>query len=139
MNLGANRWALKPEIGVSHPSGRWTLEGYAGVSFFTSNEAYFPGTVIREQQPIVALQVHVTYALGRRAWVALNGTWYSGGRSRIDGIDNADLQRNTRLGGTLSVPCGARQSLKFAYSTGAATRIGADFRTFTTAWQIAMF
>ena len=26
INVGTNRWAIKPEIGVSHPVGRWTLE-----------------------------------------------------------------------------------------------------------------
>lgn len=139
VNLGTNRWALKPEVGVSHPAGRWTVDVYAGVSFFTGNNDYFPGPALRRQDPIVALQAHLSYSLSRRAWVAINGTWYAGGRSRIDGAYNADLQRNTRLGGTVSVPFSARQSLKFAYSAGATTRIGADFRTLTTAWQIVLF
>lgn len=139
VNLGSNRWALKPEVGLSRPAGRWTLDAYAGVWFFTANDSYFPGAATRQQDPIVALQAHLSYALSRRAWVALNGTWYTGGRSRIGGAYKADLQRNTRLGGTLSLPLGGRQSLKFAYSAGATTRIGADFRTMTAAWQIVVF
>ena len=139
VNLGSKRWALKPEIGVSRPAGRWTLDAYAGVWFFTRNDSYFPGGATRQQDPIVAIQTHLSYALSRRAWVALNATWYTGGRSRIDGEYKADLQRNTRLGATLSIPCGVRQSLKFAYSAGATTRIGADFRTMTAAWQIVIF
>jgi hypothetical protein len=139
VNLGSNRWAIKPEVGLSRPAGRWTLEAYTGVWFFTANDSYFPGTSTREQDPILAIQGHVSYALTRRAWAGLNATWYTGGRSRIDGASNADLQRNTRLGATVSFPLGARQSLKFAYSAGAATRIGADFRTITAAWQIVVF
>jgi hypothetical protein len=71
--------------------------------------------------------------------VAVNGTWYAGGQTEVDGVKAAEPYRNTRLGATLSVPIGARQSLKVAYSAGAATRVGADFRTLTGAWQLVLF
>ena len=38
INIGANRWAFKPEVGVSHALGRWTIEGYGGVVLFTTNQ-----------------------------------------------------------------------------------------------------
>jgi Putative MetA-pathway of phenol degradation len=139
VNLGANRWSFKPEVGVSHPMGRWTVDGYAGAWFFTENDAYYPGASLREQKPIYGFQGHVSYTLGRRSWIAINATWYSGGRTVIDGVDKADLQRNTRLGATFTQPIGRRQSVKAAYSAGATTRVGADFRTFSLAWQILFF
>lgn len=139
VNLGAHRWSIKPEIGMSYPVGRWTLDAYAGMWFFTDNDEYYPGSSSRHQNAISALQGHVSYTLGRRAWLAVNGTWYSGGQSRIDGIVKEDLQRNSRLGATLAVPLGTRQSLKIAYSAGATTRVGADFRTLTFAWQLVFF
>jgi len=37
---------------------------------------------------------------------------------------------------TLAVPVASRQSIKAAYSTGAATRLGADFQTVTLGWQL---
>jgi hypothetical protein len=136
VNLGANRWSLKPEVGLSHPMGHWTIDAYAGVWFFTENGEYYPGSSSRTQQPITTLQAHLSYSFARRAWAAVNGTWYSGGTTSIDGVEKADLQRNSRLGATLAVPVGARQSLKVAYSAGATTRVGADFRTVTAAWQV---
>jgi hypothetical protein len=139
VNLGSSRWSFKPEIGVSYPTGRWTIDGYAGVWFFTDNDEYYPGTSLREQDPITALQGHVSYTLARRAWVAFDATWYTGGQSRIDGVLKGDQQRNTRLGAMLAVPVGARQSIKVAYSAGATTRVGADFRTVTIGWQIVFF
>jgi len=139
VNLGSNRWSLKPEIGMSVPTGRWTFDSYAGVWFFTDNEEYYPGSSHRSQDPILALQGHVSYTFARRAWIAVNGTWYSGGQTSLDEVRNADLQRNTRLGVTWSQPIGARQSVKVAYSRGATTRIGADFRTFTVGWQVVFF
>ena len=139
VNLGANRWSFKPEVGMSIPAGRWTIDSYAGLLFFTDNDEYYPGRSHRSQDPVFALQAHVSYTLAHRAWIAVNGTWYSGGQTQLDGVQNADLQRNTRLGATYAQPIGRRQSLKFAYSAGATTRVGADFRTFTVGWQVVFF
>ena len=139
VNLGSNRWALKPEAGVSFPAGRWTLDGYAGVWFFTNNTSYFPGTSVRHQDPILALQGHASYAISRRlGWAAVDGTWYGGGDFTVDGADAFSPFRNVRLGATWAFPLGPRYSLKAAYSAGAATRVGADFRTVTVAWQMRL-
>lgn len=139
VNLGSNRWWYKPEIGLSVPVRRWTFDGYAGVWFFTDNDAYYPGVASRHQDPVVAIQGHVSYTIGRRAWLAINGTWYGGGKLTVDGAKSVDPYRNARLGATWALPLGARQSLKVAYSAGAATRIGADFKTITVAWQLLIF
>ena len=47
INLGTNRFAVKPEIGVSVPVGRWFLDAYAGAWFFETNEHFYPGNAIR--------------------------------------------------------------------------------------------
>jgi hypothetical protein len=139
VNLGANRWSFKPEVGVSRRIDRWTVEGYAGVWLFTTNSEFYTGSSVRRQDPILTLQGHVSYALSRRAWAAFNGTWYTGGRTNLDGTDKLDLQRSTRLGATLSLPLTARQSIKVSYSAGATTRIGGDFRTIGVSWQKVWF
>jgi hypothetical protein len=139
VNLGSNRWSFKPEVGVSLPAGRWTVDAYAGVWFFTDNDAYYPGTSRRHQDSVFAVQGHVSYTLGRRAWAAVNATWYTGGQLSVDGAKAADPYRNTRVGATVAIPVGTRQSLKLAYSAGAATRAGADFRTLSGAWQLLIF
>jgi hypothetical protein len=139
VNLGSNRWSLKPEVGLSVPLDRWTFDAYAGVWFFTENDVYYPGRSTRRQDPVFAAQGHVSYTFRRRAWVAVNATWYSGGQLEVNGGKAADPYRNARLGATVSIPVGTRQSVKLAYSAGAATRVGADFRTLSGAWQLVMF
>lgn len=139
VNPGFNRWAFKPEVGVSTPLGRWTLEGYAGAWFFTTNDEYYPGNARKSQQPIVSLQGHVGYALTRRSWIAFNTTWFSGGHTRVDRVWSPDEQRNLRVGATLSIPAGASDSLKVVFSTGATTRRGTDFNTLTLQWQRVWF
>lgn len=138
INLGANRWAFKPEIGISRlVRTKWTLDGYAGVWLPMANDEFYPGSSRRTQRPIVALQAHVSYTARPRLWIAADGTWYSGGRTTVDGIEKGDLQRNSRLGATVSLPLPRQQSLKINGSIGATTRAGADFRTISVAWQMS--
>ncbi len=134
VNLGANRWAIRPQLGLAHPMGRWNLELYAGAWLFTDNDDFFGGS-LREQQAIGAFQAHVSYSFRRRLWAALDATFYTGGTTTVDGVRRADLQRNTRVGVTLSLPIGQRHSLKLAGATGLTTRIGGDFDVLAIGWQ----
>jgi hypothetical protein len=136
INLGSNRWAVKPEVGISRPMGRWDLDGYAGVWFFTENHRFFPGESVRRQDPILSLQAHGSYTIRPRAWVAFDATWYSGGKARVNDAPPTARQSNARLGATLAWPIGRQQSLKVAVSTGASTRTGTDFNTVALAWQL---
>jgi hypothetical protein len=87
----------------------------------------------------VALQAHVSYTVRPQLWTAFDATWYSGGATTVNGTRKADLQRNSRVGATLSLPVGRWQSIKLSGSTGATTRIGADFKTFAAVWQLTWF
>ncbi len=69
INLGTNRWSIKPELGVSGTKGRWVLEMMAGVWLFTDNTDFLGGRT-REQDPIAATQVHVTFKFKRTMWLA---------------------------------------------------------------------
>jgi hypothetical protein len=138
INIGANRWAFKPELGLSKPLGRFTADLYAGVWLFTANTNFYGGQR-REQTPLGALQGHLSYTVKPRLWIAANATFYTGGQTRLDGVEKADLQRNTRLGATLSLPVGKRQSVKVAWASGIITRIGGDFDTLSAAWQVQWF
>ena len=41
MNLGNNRWFVKPDIGISKAWGPLTVEVSTGVTFFSKNDDYF--------------------------------------------------------------------------------------------------
>ena len=137
INIGANRWSFKPEVGISRAIGRWTVEGYSGMWLFTTNDTFYPGQSIRAQDPIVTLQAHVSYTVRPRLWVAFDATWDRGGSTTIDEVAKADLQKNSRVGATLSLPLMTNQSIKVAYSAGTTTRIGGDFDTVAVAWQLS--
>jgi Putative MetA-pathway of phenol degradation len=82
VNLGYNRWAVKPETGVSHSVARWTVEGYASVWTFGKNDSYYPGDAVKRQHPVFALQGHASYVLPGGTWLALDGTRFVGGETR---------------------------------------------------------
>lgn len=136
VNLGANRWAFKPEIAVSHPAGHWLFDVYGAVWLFTKNPGFYPGDVDRGQDPIGAVQGHVSYNLGLRSWAALDATWYAGGRSALNGSPKADQQNNTRMGATVSFPVASRYSLKAAYYWPLTTEKGSSFHAVSLAWQM---
>ena len=138
-NLGYHRWAFKPELGITRPVGRFTLEGAAGVWLFTDNASYGASGSRKEQDAMLSLQAHVVYALTNRLWIAFDATGFTGGETRIDRIVNPDEQRNARLGATLSMPLARQQSLKVTYSTGATTRRGSDFDSVNVTWQLVTF
>lgn len=134
INIGANRWSFKPELGLSHPAGRWFLELYTGVWLFADNDDYFGGQR-REQAPLGSVQGHMAYAFRPRLWLAGDATFYTGGRTTVDGAASADTLSNSRVGLTLSLPAGRRNSVKLTWATGFTTRVGGDFDTFGVAWQ----
>ena len=83
----------------------------------------------------MAIQGHASYSFKPRAWAAFDATWYGGGKATVDNGSPTSRLSNTRFGGTLSWPLGRQQSVKIAYSRGAWTRLGSDFRTLVIAWQ----
>ena len=108
----------------------------AGVWLFTDN-AEFLGGRTREQAPIVATQIHLTYKFKPTMWLAADANYFTGGRTTIGGLVNADLQRNSRIGGTYSLGLDARQSIRVSVSRGAFTNIGADFTSIAASYNYA--
>ena len=138
VNLGTNRWAVRPELGLSCPLGRWDIELYTGVWLFTANPDFF-GDQVRRQDPLVSIQTHIVNEIRARTWVAFDFTYYEGGSTTVNGRNKNDRQDNTRIGLTFAVPVALDQSLKLTWSTGVTTRIGSDFDTLGVAWQMIWF
>jgi hypothetical protein len=136
INIGANRWAFKPEFAVSQPIGtKWLLDAYAGVWLFTANDSFYPGSSLRTQAPMGTFQAHISYNLRRTLWAAFDATDYVGGHTTVSGVGNNDRQSNARIGGTFVFRVGKRHSIKVAVSDGAIVRFGANFATLSIGWQ----
>lgn len=134
INIGTNRWSFKPQIGFSREVHSWTFDLYLGGYFFTQNQNFFGGHV-RGQDPIAAAQVHISYTIRPGMWAAVDGVYYNGGRTTVNGIQGNDLQQNVRAGLTFALPVAHAQSLKFQYARGAVTRVGGSFTTLAVTYQ----
>lgn len=134
VNLGNNRWYVKPDIGISKAWGDFVLEFSTGMFFFTTNDDYFGGKTL-EQNPLSTTQLHATYTIGRGVWVAVSGTYDFGGRTTVNGVASDDLQNNTRVGVTVTLPVNRNNSLKLYGNTGIATSRGTDFDLVGIVWQ----
>jgi len=134
LNNGTNRWAVKPEFGASKAWGPWILEVALAGTYFFDNDDFFGGKH-RSQDPLYALQGHLIHSFPSGIWVALDGTYFTGGRTTVDGVRSADMQRNTRGGVTVAVPINRQHSLKFAASSGFSARTGNNYDLYAVGWQ----
>jgi hypothetical protein len=133
VNLGTNRWSVKPEIGISKALGPVILELAAGATVYTRNDDFLGR--IREQAPLYTLQANVIYEIGWGIWSAVTATYLAGGRTTVDGQESDDRQNNLRVGGTLALPINRYNSIKLHGATGAFTRSGGKFDVIGIAWQ----
>jgi hypothetical protein len=139
INIGANRWAFKPEVAVTQALGKWTGELYAGAVFFTDNASFYPGTVNRAQAPLGAYQLHVIYNFRRNLWLSLDGTYYHGGHTTVDGVSKDDNQSASRLGATASWTVTPNHSLKVQYTKVDTIRIGGRFDSLSFGYAFSWF
>jgi hypothetical protein len=139
INWGINRWAFKPEFGYSERWGQWVLDGYGGAWFYTRNSASFAGPVPKPQteEPIGSLEGHLSYDLKKlRYWVSLDGNFWWGGITSLNGIRNlATKQTASRIGATASLPVKKHQSIKISYSASTYSRFGGNYQNISLAWQ----
>ncbi|MDN7180224.1 transporter [Caballeronia sp. SEWSISQ10-4 2] len=138
INVGSNRWSFKPEVGLSQPIGNWFVEGAAGVWLFTDNTDFFGGRR-RSQDPLPTFQWHGGYNWRPGLWLAADVTYFTGGQTSVNGVQDKDVQRNVRYGLTLSFPLSAQWSGKLAWSRGLTTSIGGNFQTISVALQYRWF
>ena len=111
---------------MSRRGGHWLIDAYTSVWFFTENPEYFsrnefvPGTQSQTQDHIWALETHLSYDFRPRFWVSLDGNFWRGGKTSINGVENAATRH---------------QSVKVSYAQGAYIRFGGDYRIASVAWQ----
>jgi hypothetical protein len=134
VNIGLNRWSIRPEVGVSKAAGQWTMEITAGATFYTNNENFFGGHT-RSQDPLYSSQAHAIYTFPKGIWGSLDATYFTAGQSSIDGIRSDDFQRNWRSGVTLALPVDLHNSIKLFASRGVSARTGNNFDLIGIVWQ----
>ena len=128
VNLGTNRWSIKPDIGFSKAFAPFTIDLTAGVTLFSRNDDYFGGQAL-DQAPLYSAQANLSYDFGRGIWASLGATFYRGGRTTVNDAPKDNVLSNSRVGLTVAVPIDRYYAIKFNASSGISTRTGTNFDT----------
>jgi hypothetical protein len=134
INIGTNRWSFKPEMGISKAWGSWTVEVIPSVTFYLQNTDFIYGGTL-SQAPIYAVQGHTIHSFQSGIWLALDGTYYTGGRTTINGVKNDNARTINRAGMTLALPMDRLNSIEINASTGTTTNSGTEFKFVGIVWQ----
>jgi len=136
INLGTNRWSVRPAVGVIWPlHPRWLLEFEVGAWFFSDNDDFLGQT--REQDTILSTEFHLIRRIRPGFWASLDANFYVGGRTNVGENTQANLQRNSRVGATLVFPIRGRHAIRGGFSTGVVTESGGDYEIYTLSYIYA--
>jgi len=138
VNLGTNRWAIKPEFGYLRQIRPGYIAEFAlGASFYTDNDQFLGET--RKQDPVVTGEFHLVRRVRPGFWASLDLNFFTGGRTTVGGQTNDDRLSNSRIGLTVAFPFERAQAIRFAASTSLTTRTGGDFNStllaYVKAWR----
>jgi Putative MetA-pathway of phenol degradation len=118
LNLGSNRWSLKPEFAVSHPFGKqqkWELDGYANAYFYTDNTSYH-GMQTLKQHVLPGVEGHISYSFRSNLWASLDTRYSFGGDTIVNGMNQNDVQQNFILGSELNISLNSQNTLVFEFA-----------------------
>ena len=136
INLGGNRWIIRPQIGVTHNWDKWAAEITTSAWFYTDNND-FDGDRKREQDPLISIQSHLIYTFRPGLWTSLSAAYGGGARSTIDGVDAGDQIGKVLWAASFGFPINRRQGIKIAYMRGETTKdTGNDFDRLILAYSM---
>jgi hypothetical protein len=136
INLGPNRWTMKPGVGLIWPiRPSWLLEFDVGVWLFGDNDDFLSQT--RAQDPLLSTEIHLVKQIRPGFWASLDANYYVGGETQIGNASKTNFQRNSRAGVTVYFPIKGRHALRSSFSTGTVTESGGDYDIFTLSYLYA--
>ena len=136
INLGTNRFTFRPQFGVVHNRGKWSLELTGAVWLYTDNNDFFNGNKL-EQDPYYTIQTHLIYTFRPGFWTAASAGYGYGGKSTISGEEKNDLRENLAWALSFGFPITRQLGVKFIYLvTRSQESIGQDTDSIGAAFSI---
>ena len=130
INLGTNRFTFRPQFGVVHTSGNWSLEATGMVALYTDNNEFYNGNKL-EQEPLYIIHGHLIYTFRPGVWAAASAGYDYGGRSTVDGTSKDDRKQDLAWACSLGFPVSRQLGGKISYiGTRTQESTGIDSDTF---------
>ena len=114
INIGTNRYTFRPQLGLVHNRGKWSMELTGAVYIYTDNNDFFNGNKL-ENDPLYTSEIHLVYTFRPGLWAATGAGFGYGGESTVNGEEKNDRREN--LGWTFSFgyPITPQLGVKVAY------------------------
>ena len=136
INLGKNRWIIRPQLGVTHTRNKWTYELTGSAFIFGDNDEFWSGNKL-ESDPLYAIQGHLIYTFRPGLWASLSTAYGSGLQATINGLPKDNKSANWLTAVSVGFPLSRTQGLKFSwlrFRTQADT--GSDFDSLIVGWSM---
>lgn len=134
INIGANRSLIQTAIGGSQASGPWRFEAAGMSTFFTKNNS-FMGSNSLTQTPIYSGSSHIIYYFPNNSWLSAGATYFTGGKTFLNGTQIFGTQENWRISGTFSYPINAHNSIRLTAAQGIYSRSNSSYNAVGVSWQ----
>ncbi len=136
MNLGGNRWVLRPQIGVTHTRGKWTFETSGSIFFFSDNDDFWNDGKL-ENNELFAFQAHVIYSFRPGLWISLSTAYGWGWNPKINGEEVHDPRGNWMSALSFGVPLSRTQGIKLSWlQARTQEETGVDLHSLIVGWSI---
>lgn len=137
INLGANRFAFKPEIGFVKGFGNLLFDLTANVEFYTDNKDFSPAGVTLKQDPVFTVETHMSYDFNQSFFTSLDYFYHNGGKTTVAGVKQDDAKDDHTLGLTLGFMLSPSYQLLLKYKQDLSVENG--LKTNTIGARIAYF
>jgi hypothetical protein len=114
INLGQNRFAFRPQLGISHTRGKWTAEVTGEAAFYTDNDEFYNGNKL-EQDPLYIIHGHLIHTFRPGLWVSASVGYDYGGENTINGVEKDDNKQDVGWALTFAYPINRQTGIKATY------------------------
>ncbi len=137
LNLGQNRYIIRPQMGFVHTHGPWSYELTGSINFYTDNNEFWDGNK-RQQDPLYLLQTHLIYTFRNSIWTSFSAGYDWGGSSTVNGVEKDDDRQDLLFAFSAGFPVNRKSNVKFGYIGGRAQEdIGSDTDNFVLSYSMS--
>jgi hypothetical protein len=99
LNMGSNRWAFKPSIGIARGlrSLGTIIEAVGQVEFYTKNDEYGAAGAEQKKDPFFTSQLMLTQFLDPQTFISADYFYEKGGETEVDGVKQDDKIKTQAL------------------------------------------
>jgi len=65
------------------------MEAMVAVTYDTDNDD-IDNDKVRHQDPVYSMQGHLTYTIANKIWLSYGATYFTGGKTSVEGINSND-------------------------------------------------